>query len=353
MGLRIQNNVEAFNTHRQLDRHVHAGGASRWRSSPAATASTAPPTTPPASPSPRRCAARSAASPRRSATRRTASRSSRRRKARSTRCTRCCSASVTSRSSTTTARCRTDDKGAIAAEVTQLASEIKRHRRPTTAVQRHRSCSPARARVTFQVGANDGETDHRLSGDLSRRHRRPQRAHRHHDGLAASRRWYRRRAGRGRRSTPRSRTCPTIRAHVRRGAEPSRAPPEQPGDLPGEPDRFRDPHPRRRHGVGDDQVHEAARSCSRPARACSRRPTRRPRASCRCCAKRSETGWDALASRPRSFVPRRRIQVVRGRSRCCIRGTRPHPHRRTRARRACGSHRAVPPDARFAEGHRA
>ena len=51
MGLRIQNNVEAFNTHRQLDGDWRRRPRSRWRSSPAATASTAPLTTRPASPS--------------------------------------------------------------------------------------------------------------------------------------------------------------------------------------------------------------------------------------------------------------------------------------------------------------
>ena len=44
------------------DHHVARPRRSRWRSSPAATASTAPPTTRPASPSRRRCAVRSAAS---------------------------------------------------------------------------------------------------------------------------------------------------------------------------------------------------------------------------------------------------------------------------------------------------
>ena len=95
MGLRIQNNVEAFNTHRQLTGTAAKAAKVDGEALLAATASTVRPTTPPASPSPRRCAARSAASLRRSATRRTASRSSRRRKVPSTRCTRCCSASVT------------------------------------------------------------------------------------------------------------------------------------------------------------------------------------------------------------------------------------------------------------------
>ena len=49
----------------------------------------------------------------------------------------------------------------------------------------------------------------------------------------------------------------TVRAQLRRGPEPPRAPSEQPGDLPGEPDGVRVAHPRRGHGVGDDEVHEA------------------------------------------------------------------------------------------------
>ena len=44
---------------------------------------------------------------------------------------------------------------------------------------------------------------------------------------------------------------------VRRGAEPPRAPPEQPRDLPGEPGRVREPDPRRGHGQRDGQLHEA------------------------------------------------------------------------------------------------
>ena len=72
---------------------------------------------------------------------------------------------------------------------------------------------------------------------------------------------------------------------LRRGPEPPRAPSGEPGDLPGEPDGVRVAYPRRGHGRGDDEVHEARTSCSRPARACSRRPTRPRRASSRCCAR--------------------------------------------------------------------
>ena len=88
-----------------------------------------------------------------------------------------------------------------------------------------------------------------------------------------------------RRSTTRSRTSPRVRGNLRRGPEPPRAPSGEPGDLPGEPDGVRVAYPRRGHGGGDDEVHEARTSCSRPARACSRRPTRPRRASSRCSAK--------------------------------------------------------------------
>ena len=64
---------------------------------------------------------------------------------------------MTSRSSSTTARCSADDKDAIAAEVFQIAKEIEdivdRHE-----VQRQRAVFGSAATFTFQVGANDGET---------------------------------------------------------------------------------------------------------------------------------------------------------------------------------------------------
>ena len=43
----------------------------------------------------------------------------------------------------------------------------------------------------------------------------------------------------------------------RRDPEPPRAPSEQPGDVPGEPDRVRVAYPRRGHGCRNDQVHQA------------------------------------------------------------------------------------------------
>ncbi len=93
---------------------------------------------------------------------------------------------------------------------------------------------------------------------------------------------------------------------VRCGAEPPRLHARERGDLPGEPDRLGEPHPRRGHGQGDGQLHEAAdpaagghehagageqlrrRACSRscasrwesvrPAGARSREPARPPTA---------------------------------------------------------------------------
>ena len=143
----------------------------------------------------------------------------------------------------------TDDKAAIAAEVDQLAAEIKRHRQPAPSSTAS-SCSTAAATITFQVGANDGETI-TVSAIDSTAARRRNVIGDGLDGRSASA------ARHLRRSTPRSRTSSTIRARLRRGPEPPRAPPEQPRDLPGEPDRVREPDPRRGHGLGDGQVHEA------------------------------------------------------------------------------------------------
>ena len=178
-----------------------------------------------------------------------------------------------------------DDKTAIAAEVgadrpgDQAASW-------TTRSSTARRCSTTRPRFTFQVGANDGETisTARSASDRSappapaacRAHGHPRRRRGHDRALAGD-------ALDDRRHRHAIKNVSTIARRLRRGPEPPRASPEQPGDLPGEPDRVRVADPRRGHGRGDDQVHEARTSCSRPARACSRRPTRRRRASSRCC----------------------------------------------------------------------
>ena len=101
-----------------------------------------------------------------------------------------------------------DDQDAIAAEVAQLAKEIKNIVRDT-AVQRHRPLFDAAGTFTFQVGANDGETitidrgrpapAHRVGG-LERHHRHLDRRRRRHGPVARA-------AVDARpRSTPRSRT---------------------------------------------------------------------------------------------------------------------------------------------------
>ena len=185
---------------------------------------------------------------------------------------------------------------------TQLANEINDDRRPTTEFNGTDRASARPATFTFQVGANDGETITTTAADLRRRlaggglvgrstsllgrrrasrrpvHGRPRTLVRH------------RRRDQERLQDPRP---------VRRGAEPPRAPPEQPGDLPGEPDRLRVPDPRRGHGRGDDQVHEAQHpAAGRHEHARAGQPGAR-RASCRCC------GLVATIGRP---ADRRRAQ---------------------------------------------
>ena len=128
----------------------------------------------------------------------------------------------------------TDDRAAIRSEATALASEIVAIR-DKTAVQRLDLLDGVARDLNFQVGANDGEV---VSGH-----------HRQHLG--------RRRHDRGRRCRPRTPATPRSRRStladiddgdhgglheplgVRRGAEPPRAPSGQPGDLPGEPDGVR------------------------------------------------------------------------------------------------------------------
>ena len=102
MALRIQNNVEAFNAHRNLTatsgkaakamEKLSSGYRINRASDDAAGLAIS-----------EKMRARSPASPRLSATRRTASRSSRPLRVPSPRCTRCSTASASSRCSTTTA----------------------------------------------------------------------------------------------------------------------------------------------------------------------------------------------------------------------------------------------------------
>ena len=148
------------------------------------------------------------------------------------------------------------------------------------------SAPPTRSR--FQVGANDGETI--SSPPPSWRHRR------RHGGMSTLTRPGARPTDVGRRrsrgdagdlsTSTAIKNVSTVRAQLRRGAEPPRAPSEQPGHLPGEPDGVRVAHPRRGHGVGDDEVHEAEHpAAGRHEHARAGQPGAR-RASCRCSAKR-------------------------------------------------------------------
>ena len=151
-----------------------------------------------------------------------------------------------------------DDKVAIASEVAQIAQRGQEHRRPT----RSSTATPlfGTATFTFQVGANDSETistsSAQLSGTiaagglsgLTEHHRRGRRLDGAERGRQPGHAGHARRRDQERVEGPR---------RLRRGPEPSRASPEQPGHLPGEPDRLRVAHPRRGHGGRDDEVHEA------------------------------------------------------------------------------------------------
>ena len=188
------------------------------------------------------------------------------------------------------------------AEVLEIAKEVNDDR-DRHEVQRH--VAVRQASFTFQVGANDGRDDLRRRRQPRRRHRRSASTGGLHEFTAARPALPRAMSTalstrRARRPLDIDKTIENVSKRawqLRRGAEPSRAPSGQPGDLPGEPDGVRVAYPRRGHGCGDDQVHEARTSCSRPARACSRRPTRPRRASSRCSAKHSRAA-DASLSGP-------------------------------------------------------
>ena len=153
---------------------------------------------------------------------------------------------------------------------------IRRH----DAVQRHRRCSTTRTGFTFQVGANDNETIRRRVDAARRRSARAAcRAH----GLTDARPRPRSRRPLSRLTLAGIDDADQERLHdaqrLRRGPEPPRAPSEQPGHVPGEPDGVRVAHPRRGHGGRDDQVHQAQHPAAGRHVACSRRPTRPRRTS--------------------------------------------------------------------------
>ena len=151
-----------------------------------------------------------------------------------------------------------EDKKAIAAEVQQLGKEIKRHRGQDR-VQRHEAARrPARCHVprsaptrptrsrSTTIDCPLGAAPAASSSSSTSAARRPS---------TAARRPFATADGRRHRQRDQERLVRAL--DVRRGAEPPRAPPQQPRDLPGEPGRVREPDPRRGHGLGDGQLHEA------------------------------------------------------------------------------------------------
>ena len=268
MSLRIQNNVEAFNAHRNLRRRPAKIAKSMERLSlglphqPRGRRRRRP------RPSPSACAPRSAASPRRSATSRTASRSCRRLRATSTRSTRCCSASASWPSSTRTARCSTSDQAGDPdrGQPARVRDRAHRHAPPSSTASR---CWTTPRTVTFQVGANDGETI-TVAHDLARRARSARASTSLADGTTRHQRDRRgdRRVSRGRA------TFGAVQNRLEHSLAATRR-------LPGEPGRRREPHPRRGHGGGDGRLHQVPDPAAGRHRRCSRRPTRPRRASCR------------------------------------------------------------------------
>ena len=136
----------------------------------------------------------------------------------------------------------TSDKAAITAEAAQLQSEIARIG-SSADFNGIKLLDGSAGTITFQVGANDGDVITIATSTLSTADRHDRRVH----GRTRSRR-----------STPRSSNVSTMRSTF--GAVQNRLEhtPEQPLHLPGEPDRVREPHPRRGHGLGDGQVHQGS-----------------------------------------------------------------------------------------------
>ena len=248
---------------------------------------------------------RSVAPPRPAATRRTASRSCRRPKARSTRCTRSCSASASSPSSTRTARCRTADQAKITAEVAQLTAELVRIRdsRRSTASR----CSAARRRRSRSRSAPTTSIGHHRTDRVGARHaarrhvstsavgsmRRPADRHRDQQRLERS-------------APPRCRPEPP-RAHRRPTSAPTRR------TCPRPSRRIRDVD------MAAEMVNFTKQQIlQQSGTRCSRRPTRPRRASSRCCAARQRVHAGSFeggtrpkergrpTGRPRSLSVRRR-----------------------------------------------
>ena len=137
------------------------------------------------------------------------------------------------------------DKAAITAEVAQLCAEVSDIGSQTQF--NGINLLTGGATITFQVGSNDGQTIAVSAVKLF--------------GAARATRSTRRCSASPARSNCVDRRGDPERVQPRStfgvGAEPPRSPPEQPGDLRGEPPGLGELDQGRRHGVGDDQVHPA------------------------------------------------------------------------------------------------
>ena len=158
------------------------------------------------------------------------------------------------------------DRTAIQSEVNQLASEIERIG-SSAEFNGIKLLNAARARSPSRSAREDGQTISvstiSLGWQLGAAHHLLALARSNTD-IARDRH--------GDRQRVRS-AC-----RLRCGAEPPRVHAAQRRDLPGEPDGFGEPHPRRGHGRGDGRTSRSSRSCSKPALRCWRRRTSRARA---------------------------------------------------------------------------
>ena len=140
----------------------------------------------------------------------------------------------------------TDDKNAIAAEV-----KAARHRDQATSRRKTEfngiELLDGVGRVHVPGRRRSAETIAIDSADLDRRQRRRRPRRSRATSTAVSGRRRQRSIARRHRRRDQERLDGACR--LRRGAEPPRASPQQPRDLPGEPGGVREPDPRRGHGL--------------------------------------------------------------------------------------------------------
>ena len=153
--------------------------------------------------------------------------------------------------------------------------------------------------ITFQVGANQGETLDVATIDASA-------ATLGVDALTIGGDRHRRRADRHRRGHQDRLERPR---HARRQPEPARAHHQQPERHGGEPHRVGEPDPRHRHGEGDDELHPFADphpGRHRDARAGQQRPAAGPAAPARLVPPlpSDPAAGPARAGRRRRYLPR-------------------------------------------------